>query len=119
MITKDASRSLGDQPWSLRALGAQLVKEVASKTSDVAGDGDHRDAVNEATFTAGLRAITAGAAPARLNQALRDGAAAITAELDKNARGGRPTRSARSTIFRDPETGKLIADAMERSARTA
>src|SRR4029079_2261905 len=53
-------------------LGAQLVKEVASKTSDVAGDGTTTATLlTEAIFTHGLRAITAGAAPARLNQALR------------------------------------------------
>src|SRR5690348_9758722 len=68
-------------------MGAQLVKEVASKTSDVAGDGTTTATLlTEAIFTQGLRAITAGCAPARLNRALREGAAAIAAELDRSAR---------------------------------
>jgi chaperonin GroEL len=55
-------------------MGAQLVKEVASKTSDVAGDGTTTATLlTEAIFTAGLRAVTAGSPPARLNAALKDG----------------------------------------------
>src|SRR5262245_13315078 len=100
-------------------LGAQLVKEVASKTSDVAGDGTTTATLlTEAIFTQGLRAITAGAAPARLNQALRDGAAAITAELEKSARkvsrNDEIRQVATISANNDPATGKLIADAMEK-----
>src|SRR5688500_11111370 len=65
-------------------MGAQLVKEVASKTSDVAGDGTTTATLlTEAIFNQGLRAITAGAAPARLSNALQDGLAAVLARLDK------------------------------------
>jgi chaperonin GroEL len=100
-------------------MGAQLVKEVASKTSDVAGDGTTTATLlTEAIFTQGLRAITAGASPARLNQALRDGTAAIIAELDKSARKVSKNDEIRqvATISanNDPATGKLIADAMEK-----
>src|SRR6186997_911925 len=66
-------------------MGAQLVKEVASKTSDVAGDGT-ATLLTEAVFTQGLRAVTAGASPARLAKAVKDGAAAVCAELDKQSR---------------------------------
>ena len=50
-------------------MGAQLVKEVASKTSDVAGDGTTTATLlTEAIFKAGLRAVTAGAAPVVVNK---------------------------------------------------
>ena len=68
-------------------MGAQLVKEVASKTSDVAGDGTTTATLlTEAIFGRGLRAIAAGASPARLNRALREGAAAVVADLEKMAK---------------------------------
>jgi chaperonin GroEL len=100
-------------------MGAQLVKEVASKTSDVAGDGTTTATLlTEAIFTQGLRAITAGASPARINKALREGAAAVSAELDKTARKVAKNDEIRqvATISanNDPSTGKLIADAMEK-----
>jgi len=100
-------------------MGAQLVKEVASKTSDVAGDGTTTATLlTEAIFTQGLRAITAGASPARINKALREGAAAVSAELDKTARKVAKNDEIRqvATISanNDPTTGKLIADAMEK-----
>jgi chaperonin GroEL len=100
-------------------MGAQLVKEVASKTSDVAGDGTTTATLlTEAIFTNGLRAITAGASPARLNKALRDGAEAVSGELDKAARKVAKNDEIRqvATISanNDAATGKLIADAMEK-----
>src|SRR5262249_753537 len=100
-------------------MGAQLVKEVASKTSDVAGDGTTTATLlTEAIFTQGLRAITAGAAPSRLNQALREGTSAVVAELEKTARKVSKNDEIRqvATISanNDPATGKLIADAMEK-----
>src|SRR5262250_502382 len=68
-------------------LGAKLVKEVASKTSDVAGDGTTTATLlTEAIFSQGLRAVTAGAAPATLTKAMREGAAAVTADLERMAR---------------------------------
>ena len=63
-------------------MGAQLVKEVASKTSDVAGDGTTTATLlTRALFAGGLKAITAGAAPSRLNAAVHDGAAKVVAKL--------------------------------------
>ncbi|MCL4141749.1 UNVERIFIED_CONTAM: hypothetical protein GTU68_066978, partial [Idotea baltica] len=65
-------------------MGAQLVREVASKTSDVAGDGTTTATLlTSALFHHGLRAVTAGAAPVVLMNAMKDGAAAITEELTK------------------------------------
>ncbi|MCP5023229.1 MAG: chaperonin GroEL [bacterium] len=100
-------------------LGAALVKEVASKTSDTAGDGTTTATLLTASiFGAGLKAVTAGAAPARLNQALADGSQAVAAALSKLAR---PVSGAKeiqhiATISanNDPAVGKLIADAMKK-----
>ncbi|MDF1837307.1 MAG: chaperonin GroEL [Planctomycetota bacterium] len=100
-------------------LGAALVKEVASKTSDIAGDGTTTATLLTASiFGAGLKAITAGAAPARLNQAMSDGSQAVAAALTKLAR---PVSGAKeiqhiATISanNDPVVGKLISDAMKK-----
>ena len=65
-------------------MGASLVKEVASKTSDVAGDGTTTATLLTASiFDAGLQALTAGASPARLGAALHDGSRAVIEKLDK------------------------------------
>ncbi|MEZ6018591.1 MAG: chaperonin GroEL [Planctomycetota bacterium] len=100
-------------------MGAALVKEVASKTSDVAGDGTTTATLLTASiFGAGMKALTAGAAPARLNQAIADGVAAVTAQLTKMARpvAGPSDIEQIATISanNDPEVGKLIAGAMKK-----
>ncbi len=100
-------------------LGAQLVKEVASKTSDVAGDGTTTATLlTEAIFTAGLRAVTSGAHPSRLTKAIKDGAEAVSARLDATAKKVSKNEEIRqvATISanNDPTVGKLIADAMEK-----
>jgi chaperonin GroEL len=99
-------------------LGAALVKEVASRTSDKAGDGTTTATLlTEAIFTQGLRALSAGAAPARVNAALRAGAEAVTAALDKAAR---PVKNeeirqvATISANNQPEIGKLIGGAMDK-----
>ncbi|MFT4709762.1 MAG: chaperonin GroEL [Planctomycetota bacterium] len=100
-------------------MGAALTKEVASKTSDVAGDGTTTATLlTEAIFSHGLRAVTAGAAPARLAAALSDGTAKITAALDAMST---PVKSnadiknvATISANNDAGTGKLIADAMDK-----
>ncbi len=103
-------------------MGAQLVKEVASKTSDVAGDGTTTATLLTRTlFKGGLKAITAGASPARLNAAMQDGAAKVIAKLDKMSTqvGGTDEIKQIATISanNDPATGKLIADAMKKVGR--
>ena len=103
-------------------LGAQLVKEVASKTSDVAGDGTTTATLlTSAIFQGGLRAITAGAAPARLNQALQDGCRAVAAQLEKSSRAVRDSSDIKQiasiSANNDPEVGKLIAEAMNKVGR--
>ncbi len=103
-------------------MGAQLVKEVASKTSDVAGDGTTTATMLTRTiFAGGLKAITAGAAPARLNAAMQDGAAKVVAKLDAMSTkvGGNDEIKQIATISanNDPAVGKLIADAMKKVGR--
>jgi chaperonin GroEL len=100
-------------------MGAQLVKEVASKTSDIAGDGTTTATLlTEAIFSAGLRAITSGAAPARINKALSEGRTAITKSLDKMASPVKTSQEIRqvATISanNNPVVGKLIAGAMDK-----
>ncbi|MEM6674123.1 MAG: chaperonin GroEL [Planctomycetota bacterium] len=103
-------------------MGAQLVKEVASKTSDVAGDGTTTATLLTRTlFHGGLKAITAGAAPARLNAAMQDGAAKVIAKLEQMANqvGGNDEIKQIATVSanNDPVVGKLIADAMKKVGR--
>jgi len=100
-------------------LGAQLVREVASKTSDKAGDGTTTATLlTNAIFTSGLRAITAGIAPAKISVALRDGTTAIANEVDKISRKVSTNAEIRqvATISANNDTtvGKLIGGAMEK-----
>src|SRR5471032_3338941 len=65
-------------------MGAQMVKEVASKTSDAAGDGTTKATVlAEAIYREGLRNVTAGANPTGLQRGIDKAVAAIVAELAK------------------------------------
>ncbi len=100
-------------------MGAQLVKEVASKTSDVAGDGTTTATLlTEALFTGGLRAITAGAAPAVINRAMQDARASVIEALEKASKKISSNEEIRqvATISanNDLEVGKLIGSAMEK-----
>ncbi|MEO0652681.1 MAG: TCP-1/cpn60 chaperonin family protein, partial [Planctomycetota bacterium] len=100
-------------------MGAQLVREVASKTSDVAGDGTTTATLLTASiFREGLKALIAGASPNRVNAALRDGAAAVTAELDKMSKpvstSAEIAQVATISANNDPKIGKLIAGAMDK-----
>src|SRR6185503_761751 len=100
-------------------MGAQLVKEVASKTSDVAGDGTTTATLlTEAIYTQGLRAVTSGAAPSKLVKGIKDGAAAVVASLDKSAKKVAKNDEIRqvATISanNNKDVGQLIADAMEK-----
>src|SRR5450432_1948828 len=65
-------------------IGAQMVKEVASKTSDVAGDGTTTETVlAESIFREGLRNVTAGANPTSLQRGIAKAVEAVVAELAK------------------------------------
>ncbi|CCF81810.1 Heat shock protein 60 family chaperone GroEL [Helicobacter bizzozeronii CCUG 35545] len=101
-------------------MGAQLVKEVASKTADAAGDGTTTATVLAySIFKEGLRNITAGANPIEVKRGMDKASEAIIAELQKNLAkkvGGKEeiTQVATISANSDEKIGKLIADAMEK-----
>jgi chaperonin GroEL len=99
-------------------LGAQLVKSVATKTNDVAGDGTTTATVlAQAMVREGLRNVTAGANPAELKRGIDAAVAAVSAELSKHAiEIDTPEEIAHvATIAgQDAEIGKLIGEAMSK-----
>jgi chaperonin GroEL len=100
-------------------MGAQMVKEVASKTSDVAGDGTTTATVlAEAIYREGLKVITAGANSMAVKRGIDKAVETVIAELKKIARKttGRQEIAQVATIAanNDATIGTLIADAMEK-----
>src|SRR5699024_6951391 len=99
-------------------LGAQLAKEVATKTNDVAGDGTTTDTVlAQALVHEGLRAVAAGANPVGLKRGIDTAVEAIEGGLAKNAREVDTTQDMAhvATISaRDAEIGSLIAEAFDK-----
>ncbi len=100
-------------------MGAQLVKEVASKTSDVAGDGTTTATVlAEAIFEEGLKVVTAGANPVAIKRGIESGVTAVVEALRKQSTPvkGKKEISQIGSIAanNDEEIGKMIADAMDR-----
>ena len=99
-------------------LGAQLAKEVATKTNDVAGDGTTTATVlAQAMVTEGLKQVAAGAAPMAIKRGMDAGVAAITAELAKMARevsGKEEITNVAAISSQDREIGELIADAFDK-----
>ncbi|MBP6977427.1 MAG: chaperonin GroEL [Bacteroidales bacterium] len=99
-------------------MGAQMVKEVASKTSDVAGDGTTTATVlAQAIISAGLKNVTAGANPMDLKRGIDKAVTAVIADLKKQTRQiGDSTEKieqvAAISANNDLDTGKLIAEAM-------
>ncbi|MFN5308561.1 MAG: chaperonin GroEL [Candidatus Kapaibacterium sp.] len=104
---------------AIENLGAQMVKEVASKTSDAAGDGTTTATVlAQAIVAEGLKVVTAGANPMDLKRGIDLAVAAITKELKNISRevGGKKEIAQVGTISanNDSTIGNLIADAMEK-----
>ena len=100
-------------------MGAQMVKEVASKTSDVAGDGTTTATVlAEAIYREGQKNVTAGANPMALKRGIEKAVEAVVAELKKLsiATKGKKEISQVATISanNDATIGNLIAEAMEK-----
>ena len=103
----------------LENIGAQMLKEVASKTSDVAGDGTTTATVlAQAIMTQGLRSVTAGSNPMDLKRGIERAVEAIVADLATQSRevDGKQDISQVATISsnNDGTIGELIADAFER-----
>jgi len=117
-ITKDGvtvAREI-DLEDKFENLGAELVKEVASKTNDVAGDGTTTATVlAQAMIAEGLKNITAGANPLAVKRGMEKGVEAIVAELKKIAKpvAQNEIEQVASISANDAEIGKKIADAMK------
>ena len=105
-----------DDPYE--NLGAQLAKEVATKTNDVAGDGTTTATVlAQALVHEGLRAVASGSNPVGLKRGIDQAVAAVGAELKRVAKPIETTddMSAVANISsRDEQIGKLIADAFDK-----
>ncbi|MBN1839919.1 MAG: chaperonin GroEL [Campylobacterales bacterium] len=104
---------------TIENMGAQLVKEVASKTADQAGDGTTTATVlAHAIFKEGLRNITAGANPVEVKRGMDKAAEAIIAELKAMAKTVKDKKEIAqvATISANSDTviGELIAEAMEK-----
>jgi len=100
-------------------IGVQLVKEVASKTSDVAGDGTTTAIVlAESIFTTGAKSVAAGANPMSLKRGIDKAVETVCQELDKLASPINTSEEVKqiATISanNDHEIGSLIAEAMEK-----
>jgi chaperonin GroEL len=100
-------------------MGAQMLKEVASKTSDIAGDGTTTATVlAQAIFREGLRNVTAGANPMGLKRGIEAAVEAVVEDLKKMSKSTKDKKeiSQVATIAanNDKTIGNLIAEAMEK-----
>jgi chaperonin GroEL len=99
-------------------MGAQLVKEVATKTNDVAGDGTTTATVlAQAMIREGLKNVTAGANPMVVRKGIEKAVVAAVAELkaiSKPVEGKNSITQVAAISSGDEEVGRLIADAMEK-----
>jgi chaperonin GroEL len=103
-------------------MGAQMVKEVASKTSDIAGDGTTTATVlAQAIFREGSKLVVAGINPMELKRGIEKAVTSITEELAKMSKPTRDTNEIAQvgtiSANSDPEIGQHIADAMEKVGR--
>jgi chaperonin GroEL len=101
----------------LENMGAQMVKEVASKTSDVAGDGTTTATVlAQAIYREGARNVTAGANPMAVKRGIDQAVAAMTTALEKMSKpvSGSIAQVGTISANHDEAIGRIIAEAMER-----
>jgi chaperonin GroEL len=105
-----------DDPWE--NLGAQLAKEVATKTNDVAGDGTTTATVlARAMVHLGMKNVAAGANPMGLKRGIEKAVAAVVETIQKQARdvdGKDDVAHVASISAADPEIGDIIAEALEK-----
>jgi len=100
-------------------MGAQMIKEVAAKTSDVAGDGTTTATVlAQAIFRGGLKNVTAGANPMGLQRGIDQAVEQVVRELAKLSKSTKDKKEiaqvATIAANNDPTVGTLIAEAMEK-----
>jgi len=102
----------------LENMGAQMVREVASKTSDVAGDGTTTATVlAQAIYREGAKNVTAGANPMELKRGIELAVRAAVEQIDKMAKpveGSEISHVGTISANNDEEIGKIIAEAMEK-----
>jgi len=102
----------------LENMGAQMVKEVASKTSDVAGDGTTTATIlAQAIYREGSKNVTAGANPMELKRGIEKAVTAVTDELkklSKPVKGKMIAQVGTISANNDETIGNIIADAMEK-----
>jgi chaperonin GroEL len=120
VITKDGvtvAKEI-DLPDNYQNMGAQMVREVATKTNDLAGDGTTTATVlAQAIFREGIKNVTAGANPMALQRGIQMATAAAVAELErmsKKVRGKEELANVASvSANNDRQIGQLISEAME------
>jgi len=102
----------------LENLGAQMVKEVASKTSDVAGDGTTTATVlAQAIFREGVRTVAAGASPMALKRGIEKAVEAAVQEikrLSRDVKGDMIAQVGTISANTDKQVGNIIAEAMKK-----
>ncbi len=121
-ITKDGVTVAKEIELSnpIENMGAQMLKEVASKTADIAGDGTTTATVlAQAIVTAGLKNVAAGANPMDLKRGIDKAVTKVVENLKKQSKSvGNDSKQieqvATISANNDPEIGKLIAQAMEK-----
>ena len=106
-----------EDPWE--NMGAQLVKEVASKTNDVAGDGTTTATVlAQALVRSGLQAVAAGSNPMELKRGIEKAVRAAVESLKSQARDvedrGQIAHVAAISANNDSEIGEMVAEAMDK-----
>src|ERR1700757_4742135 len=121
IITKDGVTVAKEieLPDAVENMGAQMVKEVATKTSDIAGDGTTTATVlAQAIYREGLKNVTAGANPMAIRRGIEKAVVAVVAELKKMSvpTSGKKEIAQVGAISAnsDKEIGDLIAEAMEK-----
>jgi len=122
VITKDGVTVAKEieLPHPIENMGAQMLKEVASKTADIAGDGTTTATVlAQAIVTAGLKNVAAGANPMDLKRGIDKAVTKVIENLKKQSKAvGNDSKQieqvATISANNDPEIGKLIALAMEK-----
>ena len=106
---------------SFENMGAQIVKEVATKTNDVAGDGTTTATVlAQAMINAGMKNLAAGANPIILRKGMKKAADAAVEAIEKMSQqvGGKEQIAKVASISAgDEEVGQLVADAMEKVSK--